>query len=260
MSDNVMQENELQAGLSGHRPTLIAELHPQHQGRMDLLKEMMIQAKGAGVDLCKIQVYDSLRTLSSEKWQYLEYSDRELDDLFTFAEHIHMPLFASVFEPEDFDRMQKYPMPAYKIASRTIQNQELCQQILTSGAPVICSLGAWTEAGLPFDKCDYPQLFYLSCVSEYPTPRESTAYVFDDFESSNIDGVSDHSIGPAGAIAAIAHGARIIERHMSLTRYRDVETEKAHLCSSDPDEFRLIRSLGDEISLARELSGVSGAR
>jgi sialic acid synthase SpsE len=224
---------------------------------MALLKEMIVSAKEVGVDICKIQVYESMRTLKSDKWKYLEYSDAQLDDLFAFAADVGMPLFASVFTQEDFDRMRAYRMPAYKIASRTVTDRALCRSILETGAPVICSLGGWNEDGFPFAKDEYPHLFYLRCVSEYPTPPEKADYAFGDFENAGFDGVSDHSVGPAVVIAAIAHGARIVERHMSMTRYRYEETEKAHLCSSDPDEFRLIRSLGDRISLARKLSGVA---
>jgi pseudaminic acid synthase len=252
-----MSGADVKSLLAAPRPTLIAEIHPQHQGRLDLLREMMLQAREAGVDLCKIQVYDSVRTLKSDKWQYLEYQDKDLEDLFSFAAALGMSLFASVFSTEDFERMLPYRMPVYKIASRTVQDEALCRRMLATGAPVICSLGSWKQPGLPFARESHPNLFYLSCVSEYPTPLAKTAYAFGNFSTSGIDGVSDHSVGPAVAIAAIAHGARIVERHMSMTKYRYVETEKGHLCSSDPEEFRLLRHLGDRIALARTLNGVS---
>ena len=248
-----MPQDSLLENFRSSRPTLIAELHPQHQGRMDLLMEMMVSARDVGIDVCKIQVYDSLRTLGSDRWQYLEYDDQQLEELFGFADSIGMPLFASIFDLEDLQRVQRFGMPAYKIASRSVENRALCEAILESGAPVVCSLGGWSETGLPFGDNDSADIFYLDCVSEYPTPRNRMSYAFGDF-GSGIDGVSDHSIGPAGAIAAISHGARIVERHMTMTPYRYVDTEKAHLCSSDPAEFRLIRTLGDAIALARSKS------
>ena len=240
--------------LSHYRPTLIAELHPQHQGRLELLKEMMFSAKESGVDLCKIQIYGSERTLGSENWKYLEYKDRDLDEIFYLAEKLSISLFASVFSLEDFTRIQGYDVPAYKIASRTVKNRDLCLRMLETGKPVICSLGAWDSSSLPFDKSSFPNLFYLDCVSKYPTPIEDTGYAFRNFSGECIDGISDHSVGPAVSLAAIAHGARIVERHMSMTKYRWADTERGHICSSDPDEWRLLRTIGDRIALARELS------
>jgi sialic acid synthase SpsE len=166
-----------------------------------------------------------------------------------------MPLFASVFALEDFERLGVYDMPVYKIASRSVTDTELCNRILATNKPVLCSLGTWTQPDLPFSKLKHPNLFYLNCVSEYPTPLERTSYAFQDYSSSEIDGVSDHSIGPAVVLAAISHGARIVERHMTMTPFRYLPTEKGHLCSSDPEEFRLIRSIADRIALARYLSG-----
>lgn len=236
--------------LTSARPTLIAELHPQHQGRLDLLKEMMLVARESGVDLCKIQIYDSLKLLGSKLWQYLEYSDKQLDELFSFSFEIEMPLFASVFSIRDYERTLHYQVPAYKLASRTLFNNDLVKTVMDSGKPVICSLGGWDKKKLPYNK--HHNLFYLDCVPEYPTPIEKCTYGFRDFSNSGIDGVSDHSVGVAVAIAAIAHGARVVERHMTLTPYRWCETEKAHLCSSTPEEFKLIRSLGDRIAITRK--------
>lgn len=208
------------------RPLLIAELHPQHGGRIDLLKEMMFQASESGVDICKIQVYDSVDTLGSVDWEYLEYSDRDLADLFAFSQFIGMPLFASVFSADDFERISDFDPPAYKIASRSVEEEALCHSLLITGKPVFCSLGMWYEEGLPFDLEAHPNLSYLACVSKYPTPQADATYAFQDFSPQGILGVSDHSVGIGVALAAISHGARIVERHFSLTPYRYRATDR----------------------------------
>lgn len=235
--------------LNKKKVKIIAEIHPQHHGDMDTIKQMILQCKIGGADYVKLQLYNSMQLFSNNDRQYLEIDEKELTEIKTYSDNIGIELFASVFSPDAIDLCEKLNFKIYKIASRTVNDKKLCEKIFSLKKPVIASLGMydWKKKGFPFGKKE--NLKYLYCVSNYPTN------LFDikmpDFNNSDFDGFSDHTIGIAASIYAVSKGAEFIEKHFSINKSLNVPTELGHVCSMDMDDLKKLREIVDSVSLLR---------
>lgn len=240
-------------------PYIIAEIGAAHNGLLDRALTLIEHAKRAGADCAKIQCFtpDTI-TFDGASDEFVirdgPWAGKHLYDLysrtamprewygalFDRAAALGIPLIASVFSREDIAWMEQWRCPAYKLASFELIDCDLIAAIAESGKPAIFSTGmadseemytAWedfTEAG-----GDVRQLAFLHCVSEYPTPPER-ANLRRVKGMSGVRGLSDHTIGIEAAVVAVALGARIIEKHITLSR--DGGGEDDHF-ASEPDEF-----------------------
>ena len=116
------------------------------------------------------------------------------------------------------------------VASRAVQNSELCQRIVATGAETFASLGFWDGATVPFEA---PNVRYLYCVAKYPT-EYSDLHLPTSFADSVYDGFSDHTIGIEAALVAVGRGARVIEKHFTLNKGLPGPD---HVCSVTPEEL-----------------------
>jgi hypothetical protein len=229
-----------------NRTLIVSEIHPQHHGSMSEIKRMILQSKIGGADFIKVQLYNSNKMFKNDERKYLEINKDELIEINDYSKNVGIGIFASVFDEEKIDWCEDLNFPIYKIASITVKNRPLCKKIISLNKPVIISLGMYTKKKIPFNN---KNVQYLYCVSEYPTNLEKIK--MPNFKNNIYFGYSDHTIGIAASIYAVSNGAKMIEKHFSLNKSINLDTEKAHICSMDFDDLKTLREISDCISMLR---------
>jgi pseudaminic acid synthase len=153
--------------------------------------------------------------------------------------------FSSPFDEDAVDFLAKLGLPAFKIASSELTNLPLIHKCASYGRPILMSTGMGTlaEAGAAIEACHIEenyQVAVLHCISEYPTPIDHSQ-INAVLELSRlfgaISGFSDHSLSPTLPAVAVAYGARIIEKHFTLSRDLDGPD---HAVALEPDEFAMM--------------------
>ncbi len=240
--------------LADKQMVLVAEIGLNHDGNFDLAYELIRQARMAGAELAKFQF--GWRCNPGEINQIDEKQARQLK---AWCEGIGIEMLASLITEEGLALAQGIGLQRYKIASRTVvDNPALCERILSEGKPTYVSLGMWDRPGFPFGQPDAHRLHYIYCRSKYPTyPSDLTDFP-PLFGSDGYYGYSDHCHGIAACLLAAARGARYIEKHFTLNKTSQVIRD--HILSATPDEFRLLTTLGPELSMMAEatLNNLSG--
>lgn len=225
---------------------IISEIHPQNMGSISEAERMILQSKLNGADYVKVQLYSSEKLFNNKDREYIEYTRKEFKHLVNYSRNIGIEMFASVFDEERLEWCEDENIKIHKIASRTVDDKKLCEKIISTGKPVIFSLGMYDYKNkeVPFEN---KNIKYLYCVSKYPTSL--TDIEMPDFQNSIFDGFSDHTIGTSASIYAISKGAKIIEKHFSLNKSQNISTQMGHVCSMDSDDLREIRYHADNITL-----------
>lgn len=245
-----------------HGVYVIAELSANHAQRLDRAVELVAMAADVGADAVKVQTYtpDTL-TIDSDKepfrvgegtlWAgrtlyglYAEaYTPWEwLPELQAAAEARGLHLFSSPFDNTAVDFLAKHDVPAYKIASFELVDHELIRYAASKGKPLILSTGMATveeidDAVRVAREGGAAGVALLRCNSAYPAPAEEmdlrTIPDMVDRWRAPI-GLSDHTLGVTAAVAAVALGACILEKHFTLSRD---EPGPDSAFSLEPDEF-----------------------
>jgi pseudaminic acid synthase len=230
---------------AAYPPYVIAELSANHNGRMDTALRLIEEAKRAGADAVKLQTYKpETITLECDSDDFKIngglWDGRTLYDLYREA---HMPwdwhkplfdrarelgitIFSSPFDNTAIDLLEDLNAPAYKIASFEAVDLPLIKYAASTGKPMIISTGMAnaeeiaeaTEAAL---EGGCKEVAVLHCVSSYPAPAEdyNLRTIPDMIERFGlVTGLSDHTLGNTTAIASVALGACIIEKHFTLDR------------------------------------------
>jgi len=227
-------------------PYVVAEMSANHNGKLKTALRLVEEAKKAGADAIKIQTYtpDTI-TLNSDlpDFQINEglWAGRTLYDLYEWAhtpwdwhkplfEHarkLDITIFSSPFDNTAIDLLEDLNTPAYKIASFEAVDLPLIKYAASTGKPMLISTGMADaeeiqEAIEAAREGGCQQLAILHCVSGYPVP-------VDDYNLRTIPdmikrfglvtGLSDHTLGNSTAIASVALGASIIEKHFTLDRH-----------------------------------------
>jgi len=248
---------------AGHPTFFVAELSGNHNQDFNLAMKTIRAMKKAGADAVKFQTYtaDTI-TIDSRKKYFLindgsVWSGKNLHDLYSeaytpwnwqprlkkYAQKLGMLCFSSPFDPTSVDFLEKMDVPAYKVASYEITDIPLIKNIAGRGKPVIFSTGVATlsdikEAVKVCRGAGNNQIALLQCVSAYPAPfEEMNLRTIPDMEKEFkvVAGISDHTIGSSVSIAAVALGAKIVEKHFILDRRL---TGPDSTFSVAPDEFR----------------------
>ncbi|MEG1543365.1 MAG: pseudaminic acid synthase [Tannerellaceae bacterium] len=229
---------------SSDRVFVIAELSANHNQRLELAIETIKAAKIAGADAIKLQTYtaDTL-TLNCDN-PYFQIKQDTLWDgitLHKLYQQAYTPwewqpelkriageegliCFSSPFDKSSVDFLEAMDMPAYKIASFEITDIPLIEYVASKGKPVIISTGVATyqeieEAVAACRKMGNEDVALLKCTSSYPAPIEQANLrtIPDMKERFHLPiGLSDHTMSSSVAIASVALGARIIEKHFIL--------------------------------------------
>ena len=217
----------------------IAEIGLNHNGNFDLVYELVKQARYADANIVKFQL--GWRGNPGE----LNYIDKNImEKIIITCEYFEIDLMFSVFTNEAFELLKCFSPKYYKIASRTLKdNLELVEKIIAQDTETIISLGMWDNDELPFRKTN--KLKYLWCKSIYPCYPWDMKDFPKDFSGTDYDGYSDHSIGIEMCLLAIARGAQIVEKHLTLDK--SDTTIRDHALSSTPEELRQLVSIGRDI-------------
>ena len=242
---------------------VIAEMSANHLMDFDRAVAIMQAAKDAGADAIKIQTYTAdtitldcddecfqitqgtiwdgttLHKLYETAYTPWEWQPR----LQETAAQMGLEFFSSPFDFSSVDFLEEMNVPAYKVASFEINDIPFIRKIARLGKPIIFATGiaTLTDIDLALRTCreeGNEDVILLKCTSSYPAPYEdinlktipSMAETFDC-----ITGLSDHSMGHAVADAAVAIGARVVEKHLTLSR-ADGGDDAAF--SMEPDEFK----------------------
>lgn len=242
---------------------IIAEMSGNHNMDFDRAVQIVHAAKESGADAIKLQTYtaDTI-TLDCEDpcfqiTQGTLWDGTTLYQLYKkaytpwewqpklqkIANDIGLDFFSSPFDFTSVDFLEGLDVPAYKIASFEITDIPLIRKIAKLGKPVIISTGIATLADieLAVNTCrdaGNDDVILLKCCSAYPTPYEdinlnTMVNLGDTFDC--IVGLSDHTLGDTVAVASVAMGARVVEKHMTLSR-ADGGVDSAF--SMEPEEFR----------------------
>jgi pseudaminic acid synthase len=242
-----MQEIKIAGRAIGpaYLPYVIAELSANHHGKLETALRIIEEAKKAGADAVKLQTYkpDTITlNCTSEDFRIKGglWDGRTLYDLY---EEAHMPwdwhrplfeharklgitIFSSPFDNTAVDLLEDLCAPAYKIASFEAVDIPLIKYVASTGKPMIISTGMANAQEID-DAIEAARdggckdLAILHCVSGYPAPVEdyNLNTISDMIKRFGlVTGLSDHTLGNTTAIASVALGASIIEKHFTLDR------------------------------------------
>jgi len=223
---------------------VIAEIGHNHQGSVEKARDLYKRAAECGVNAVKLQKRDN-RTLFTRALfdapydnessfgptygahrEALEFNREQYVELRHYARELGITMFATAFDMTSADFLADLDVPAFKIASGDLKNTPLLRHVASFGRPVIVSTGGGTMADvdravetiLPVNR----QLCVLQCTASYPAePKDMNLRVIVTFRDRFPDvvvGLSDHQNGIALAPVAYTLGARVIEKHFTLSR------------------------------------------
>lgn len=260
---------------------IIAEAGVNHNGSLDLAKQLVASAAAAGADLVKFQSFITGKSISrqapkaeyqksttgTDESQYemvrkLELSRADHEELIEECRRHGIGFFSTAFDSNSFDMLVELGLNQVKIPSGELTNLPLLRYMTRLGMPVILSTGMAglgdIEAALDvIEKAGTPRslITLLHCTTEYPTPMEDVnlrAMISLKSAFGVEVGYSDHTSGIEIPIAAVALGATVIEKHFTLDRSLPGPDHQASL---EPQELKAMvdairnieRALGDGI-------------
>jgi len=243
---------------------IIAEAGVNHNGDLEMARRLIDAAADAGADLVKFQTFsaDLLATVYAQKAEYqtrttgaaetqhamlrrLELDRAAHEMLMAHSRTRNIGFFSSAFDLPSIDLLVSLGLDRFKIPSGEITNLPYLRRIARQGKPIILSTGMATlgeiqaalealeAAGAPREK-----ITVLHCNTEYPTPMSDVNLraMVAIGQTFNVPvGYSDHTNGIEVSVAAVALGATVIEKHLTLDRELPGPDHKA---SIEPDEFK----------------------
>lgn len=240
---------------------IIAELSGNHNQSYDRAVKLIEAAKEAGADAVKLQTYTADTITIDCDNEYFQINQGTIWDgttlhklyekaytpwqwqpkLKKIAEDLGLICFSSPFDLTSIDFLEDMNVPAYKIASFEINDIPFIKKIASKNKPIIISTGIayMSDIDEAIKACDdNRQVILLKCASAYPTPYEDINLKTIPNMSETFDcivGLSDHTLGNEVAISAIALGAKVIEKHMTLSRADGGPDAEF---SMEPEEFK----------------------
>lgn len=258
-SEKIVIDNKV---ISDANPSfIIAEIGNNHQGSLDLAKELIDQSIDAGVDCVKFQMrsMDQLyknkgdsKDISADLGdQYtldllskFQLSNEDLFKAFDYCKKMGTTPLCTPWDIESLVLLEDYGMDAYKVASADFTNYEILEALAKTHKPLICSTGMSNELEIVkssnFLGTLGAQCIFLHCNSTYPTPYKdiNLKYIhhLKDLTGSLV-GYSGHERGFIVALAAISMGAKVIEKHVTLDKTLEGNDHKVSLTPKEFKEF-----------------------
>ena len=261
---------------------IIAEVGINHNGSVAIAKRLIDAAADAGVDAVKFQLRTLENLYTKEALsdtdsadigtQYLLHlihdahlSLRDFKKIVAYAASRTITFLCTPWDTKSADILEKYGIPAYKIASADLTNLELLGHVASKGKPMIISTGMSTieeirKSAAFLEKQDADYIF-LHCNSAYPSHPKDLSLRFipklKKLSGGRVVGYSGHELGTATTLATIPLGAKVIERHITLDK---TMIGPDHAISLDPEEFKgLVRDIRRiEMALSEDKYVTSG--
>ena len=244
-----------------HKPFIIAEMSGNHNQSLDRALELVDAAAHAGAHALKLQTYTadtiSMKGVFTINDKNSLWNGKELFDLYSSAftpwewhklifqraKEKGMVAFSSPFDETAVDFLETLNVPAYKIASFENTHHPLLKRVAATGKPVIVSTGVATiqdiaESVSVIRNAGCNEIILRKCTSTYPASPENTNIITIPHLTqlhNCITGISDHTMGVGVSVAAVALGARVIEKHFTLKR-SDGGVDSVF--SLEPDELK----------------------
>lgn len=225
-------------------PLVVAEIGANHDGDIKKAEQMVRSAVAAGAKAIKFQTYTAEELVADPQrivttglpgqeqqesignlFQRLTLPREAHSALFQLAQELGVEAFSTPFSEAGVDFLMELNVPCFKVAASDVNHLPMLRQIAQTGKPVLLSLGKCTLAEadtavttLLNHGCT--QLCLMHCISQYPAPIEemnlrvipTLAHLYPEC----VIGFSDHSLGTTAAIASVALGAKVIEKHVTL--------------------------------------------
>lgn len=248
------------------KPFIIAEMSGNHKQSLDRALEIVEAAAKAGASALKLQTYtadtmtldldDGDFFISDERSPWAGQSLHALYDkastpwewhapIFKRAQELGMVAFSSPFDASSVDFLETLDVPCYKIASFENTDIPLIKKVASQKKPMIISAGMatleeLTEAVKVATDFGCPEIVLLKCTSTYPASPENINLATIPHMRETLGcqvGLSDHTLGVGVAVASIALGVRVIEKHFTLSRSDGAVDSKF---SMEPEEFAVL--------------------
>ncbi len=263
-----------------NKTLIIAEAGVNHNGDINIAKQLIDAAAKAGVDYVKFQTFIAKKLVSEatkkadyqientgkqeesqfEMLKKLELSETDHHELIAYCKSKNIKFLSTAFDLDSVDLLNSLGIDLFKVPSGEITNKPYLQKIASKQKPIILSTGmankteiqdaidVLTDAGIEKSK-----LQILHCNTEYPTPMQDVNLLamLDIKNTFGVEvGYSDHTLGIEVPIAAVALGAVVIEKHFTLDRNMDGPDHRASL---EPSE---LKAMVDGIrNIERAISG-----
>ena len=261
---------------------VIAEAGVSHFGDLQKAFSLVDLAKVAGSDAVKFQIFDVDKLISagSEEWK-MRLGPRALPydafkDIQDYCNQVGIIFLATAHEDDALDFLISMEVPAFKIGSGELGNVQYIEKVLAQNKPVILSTGMYTEEDVDnvvalAEDSGNQDVALLHCVTSYPTePRDVNLRVIQEYKRKYgcISGYSDHTEGIQIPLAAVAIGAGVLEKHISLDfNVPNAQDWKVSCGPSDlPELLKQIRTIeaavgdGKKVPLRKEQENQQWAR
>ncbi len=224
----------------GHPTYVVAEIGINHNGSIEIAKRIIDAAKHAGVDAVKLQkrtpelcVPPEQRSVMRETpWGYItyleyrykvEFSQEQYQEIDRYCKEVGIHWFASVWDEPSVDFIEQFDPMCYKVPSASLTDHSLLHKLRSTGRPVILSTGMSTQHQIEaaVSQLDNQNLMVTHATSAYPCePNELNLHMINTLREkfSFPIGYSGHEVGLIPSVIAVALGASLVERHITLDR------------------------------------------
>jgi N-acetylneuraminate synthase len=224
----------------GHPTYVVAEIGINHNGSLETAKALMSAAKEAGVDAVKLQKrtpelcvpLEQRSVMRETPWGYISYLDyrykvefneEDYQEIDRYSKEIGIAWFASVWDQPSVDFLEAFSPACYKIPSASLTDHDLLRKLRSTGRPLILSTGMSTmdEICGAVDVTGFDDLLITHATSTYPcAPEELNLRMIPTLQKMFPCpiGYSGHEVGLVTSVVAVAMGACLVERHITLDR------------------------------------------
>lgn len=256
---------------------IIAEAGVNHNGDLELAKQLISKAKECGADCIKFQTFraDKIVTPDAPKAKYQQVNTGVVESQFDMLKKLEMPsswypvlieecrraglvFLSTPYDLSDIEFLERFDVPAYKVASALAVEPFFLERLARTGKPILlstgmCSLAEVVEAVQTLRNAGNDQIVVLQCTTNYPSFSEDCNLRAMQRMGQGLDvlvGYSDHTQGCIAATLSVGLGACVVERHFSLDK---MLPGPDHSSSSDPEELALL------VNMIREAEKILGS-